>query len=137
MTIEFGQDSIDLGLVVTDSASALGFYRDLLGLTHEEDMPMPGDSGGVMHRMRCGTTLVKLVNFPDGPTGQPNGTGVRDASGFRYISIHVVNLEEMYDKLTEAGVDIVLPFTEIRPGVNIFLVKDPDGNILELVRYDD
>ena len=59
MTVSLTKDSIDIGIVVKDADAALGFYRDTLGFEDTGSMPMPG--GGTMHRLLCGTTLVKLV----------------------------------------------------------------------------
>ena len=62
MAVELRKDPIDLGIVVKDSAAALGFYRDLLGFEHVGDNPMPGALTGTMHRLLCGTTMIKLVD---------------------------------------------------------------------------
>ena len=69
--IEHQQRAIDLGIVVTDSARALGFYRDLLGFVHEGDMPTPIGGRGTMHRLRCGGSLIKLVALDTVPEARP------------------------------------------------------------------
>lgn len=135
MQIEFGQRAIDLGIVITDSDKSLAFYRDLLGMDHEADVPMPVGGGGTMHRLRCGDTLVKLVKLDAVPDARPPGGGITDATGYRYFTIHANNLEEMMDGCAEAGVPVVIPTSEVRPGVTIGMVEDPDGNIVEFVRY--
>jgi catechol 2,3-dioxygenase-like lactoylglutathione lyase family enzyme len=135
MAIEFGQSAIDLGIVVTDSDTALGFYRDLLGFEHEGDIPMPMGGGGTMHRLRCGDTLVKLVKYDDVPEARPARGGIPGATGYRYFTIHAQNLEQVMDDCAAAGVKIVVPASEIRPGVTIGMVQDPDGNTVEFVRY--
>ena len=45
MAIQHQQRAIDLGIVIQDSERSLAFYRDLLGMNHEGDMPMPGGGG--------------------------------------------------------------------------------------------
>lgn len=135
MNIDLGQEAIDLGIVVTDSEAALGFYRDLLGMDHEGDIPMPVGGGGTMHRLRCGKTLVKLVSFDTNPETRPAGGGIPGATGYRYFTIHARNLAEMMDVCEAAGAPIVVPTSEIRPGVTIGMVEDPDGNIVEFVNY--
>ena len=52
------KDSIDLGIVSTNGPAMLAFYRDVLGLKHEGDLRLPF---GTMHRLLCGTTVVKIV----------------------------------------------------------------------------
>lgn len=135
MDIDLGQDAIDLGIVITDSEASLAFYRDLLGMTHEGDIPMPIGGGGTMHRLRCGHTLVKLVKFDTNPDARPAGGGIPGGTGYRYFTIHANNLAEMMDACEAAGAPIVVPTSEIRPGVTIGMIEDPDGNIVEFVNY--
>ena len=47
------------GLLQKMALSMLSFYRDLLGFRHEGDIPFP--MGGVMHRLWCGDSLIKIV----------------------------------------------------------------------------
>jgi len=135
MKIELGQQAVDLGIVVTDSEAALAFYRDLLGMTHEGDIPMPIGGGGTMHRLRIGDTLVKLVKFDTVPDARPTGGGIPGATGYRYFTIHADNIADVMDACADAGVPVVVPTTEIRPGVTIGMVEDPDGNVVEFVHY--
>ena len=37
MAVELRKDSIDLGIVITDSAASLAFYRDVLGFEFVAD----------------------------------------------------------------------------------------------------
>ena len=59
MAVELKKDSIDLGIVTRDAGPMVAFYRDLLGFTDEGQMPMPNI--GTMTRLRCGTSLIKIV----------------------------------------------------------------------------
>jgi predicted enzyme related to lactoylglutathione lyase len=59
--------------------------------------------------------------------------GIRGATGYRYWTLHVMNLAGAMDKLEAAGVKIVVPSKTIRPGVKIAIVADPDGNWVELL----
>ena len=42
----------------------------------------------------------------------------------------------MADALGVAGVPIVSPVVEVRPGLRIMMVEDPDGNWVELIQAD-
>ena len=134
MNIDLGQNAIDLGIVVTDSEASLAFYRDLLGMDHEGDMPMPL-GGGTMHRLRCGDALIKLVKFDELPSERPARGGIPGATGYRYFTIHAKNIDEVMDSCEQAGVRIIVPTSELRPGVTIGMVHDPDGNVVEFVDY--
>lgn len=139
MSIELAKDSIDLGIVISDSDNSLAFYRDLLGFEHVADTPMPalGNSGGTMHRMQCGTSLIKLVKWDDVPEASPEPGGLAGATGYRYFTMIVTNLEEIVADCAEAGCPIPIPVREVRPGVSIAMVEDPDGNWVEFVQMDE
>ncbi len=135
MALELTKPGIDLGIVISDSERSLAFYRDVLGLEHIMDMPMPIGGGGTMHRMACGDSTLKLVAFDDTPPpGVPGG--MTGATGIRYVTLSVANLDEVVADCEAAGVTIVVPVTEIRPGVSIAMVEDPDGNWVEFLRNE-
>ena len=132
MGVQLTKDSIDLGIVVADSEKALAFYRDTLGFEHLADTPMPG--GGTMHRLMCGTSLIKVVNPGKTlPASAPPG-GIQGATGYRYWTISVSNLEEIAAACEKAGYKVAVQPREIRPGVSIAIVEDPEGNWVEFLK---
>ncbi len=131
MGIALTKQAIDLGIVTTNGAAMLAFYRDVLGLEFKGDMPMPGGVG-VMHRLLCGDSLIKLVVLPAVPASAPPG-GIQGASGYRYWTLTISNLGEMVKACADAGAKVVMPEREIRPGVRIAIVTDPDGNWVEFL----
>ncbi|MCK9518076.1 MAG: VOC family protein [Dehalococcoidia bacterium] len=132
MGVQLTKDSIDLGIVVRDGAKALAFYRDTLGFEHVGTMPLPG-GGGTMERLMCGTSLIKLVvPAAELPAAAPAG-GIQGAYGYRYWTISVSNLGEMLKACEAAGYRVVITEREIRPGVSIGMVEDPDGNWVEFI----
>ena len=132
MGATLAKDSIDLGIVVSDGAKALAFYRDTLGLEHVADTPMPG--GGTMHRVMCGTTLLKLVHLDSAPPAVAPPGGIRGATGYRYFTISVSNLDALAAECEAAGYTIVVPPRDLRPGIRIAIVEDPDGNNVEFLQ---
>ncbi len=132
MPVKLSKPSIDLGIVTTNGEAMLGFYRDLLGLQYVQAMPMPSGRPGTMHRMMCGDCLIKLVVVPQVPAKSPPD-GIGGASGYRYWTMTVSNLGEIVASCQAAGVKVVIPEKEIRPGVSIAMVEDPDGNWVEFL----
>ena len=132
MGVQLAKSAVDLGIVVSESERSLAFYCGLLGLEHVADMPMPIGGGGTMHRVQCGDTLLKLVRFDETPPPAVGG-GIPGALGFRYLTLIVSNLDEVLAECADADVTIVTPATELRPGVRIGIVEDPDGNWVEFV----
>ena len=133
MGVQLSKDSIDLGIVITDSEASLGFYRDVLGFEHVGDTPMPAGLDGTMHRLLCGTTLIKLVKLDEVPVARPAKGGISGGTGFRYFTMIVDNLAEITQAVKDAGHKVRIDGAEIRPGVTISMVEDPDGNWVEFV----
>ena len=132
MGAALAKDSIDLGIVVNDGQKALAFYRDTLGLEHVADTPMPG--GGTMHRVMCGTTLLKLVHLDSAPPAAAAPGGIRGATGYRYFTISVSNVDALADECAAAGYNVLVPARDLRPGIRIAIVEDPDGNNVEFLQ---
>lgn len=133
MGVQLAKPSIDLGIIITDSAASMAFYCDLLGFDHVADTPMPIGGGGTMHRLMCGESMIKLVKFDADPPPAVGG-GLVGATGLRYFTMQVTNLTEMMAACEAAGATIAVPESEIRPGVSIGMVEDPDGNWVEFVQ---
>jgi catechol 2,3-dioxygenase-like lactoylglutathione lyase family enzyme len=133
MGVSLRKDSIDLGIVIKDSEASLAFYRDVLGFEHVADTPMPPGLDGTMHRLMCGTTLVKLVKLDATPSASSPPGGIPGATGYRYFTMQVTNLAEITRACKDAGATVVIENLEIRPNVAISMVTDPDGNWVEFV----
>jgi len=131
MTIALTKDSIDLGIVTRNPDAMLTFYRDTLGFEFQGEMQMPG--GGNMLRLNCGTSLIKIVTPGNLKDNDAAPGGIPGATGYRYWTISVSNLDELTEKCATAGSKVAVPPTEIRPGVRISMVEDPDGNWVEFL----
>ena len=133
MGMQLAKDSIDLGIVVRDAEAALRFYRDTLGFEAAGDTPMPG-GGGTMYRLMCGTSMIKLVHPAATLAAEAPPGGIMGAYGYRYWTISVTNIAEITDQVAAGGYQVVVPVREIRTGVSISIVVDPDGNWVEFLQ---
>ncbi|TFH75883.1 VOC family protein [Gammaproteobacteria bacterium LSUCC0112] len=131
VTLDLKKPAIDLGIITRDAAPMLAFYKDFLGLPLESVIPMP--SGGTMHRLKVGDTVLKIVQLEKPPAADAVPGGIPAATGMRYFTFHIGNLQQVVTACDQAGYAIVVPVKTIRPGVSIAIVKDPDGNWLELL----
>ncbi len=120
--------SIDLGVICGDIQASLHFYQTLLGLEKVGEQPA---TTGSMHRLRFGSSYVKLID----PTKRPGRgpIGIDQQLGFRYLTFEVTNLDAVCQHLEAHNVEFTRRKTQIRPGTTIAMVKDPDGNIVEFV----
>ncbi len=130
MGVQLTKQAIDLGIVTTNGAAMLAFYRDVLGFKYLREMPMP--AGGVMHQMLCGDSLIKLVVLDKLPARAVPG-GIQGGGGYRYWTITVGNLGELLQACTDQGHKVVMNERELRPGVKMAMVEDPDGNWVEFL----
>jgi glyoxylase I family protein len=132
MTLSIVKESIDLGIVTKDPDKMLAFYRDTLGLALVGELPMPG--GGLMYRLKCGSSIIKVVVNGRHPAAAAPPGGIGGATGYRYWTISINNLEQSVNACKDAGYKVVVPVTEFRPGVSIAIIEDPDGNWVEFVQ---
>ncbi len=121
------KDSVDVGLLISDISASLHFYKDLLGLALIETAPV---RLGTLYRLRFGTSDFKLIEAKPAPPKGP--AGLETQLGFRYITFPIQNLAEISARLKENKVEFISE-RELRPGVRIALVKDPEGNVIELL----
>jgi catechol 2,3-dioxygenase-like lactoylglutathione lyase family enzyme len=126
--MEVAKDSLDVGILVSDIKASLNFYQNILGLEFVDERPL---WFGKMHRLRFGSSDFKLI---DPHTRPPKGPiGLESQLGFRYVTFVVKNLSKLCAELQSKGIGFVMAEQEIRPGVRIAMVKDPDDNIVEFV----
>jgi predicted enzyme related to lactoylglutathione lyase len=108
-------------LRVADVDTAKTFYTDFLGLS-TEDFNM----GWVARYVSPDTDArVQLVTR--------DATAPEDA----VISIHTLDVEGAYEEAQKLGYEIVHPLTTEAWGVHRFLVRAPDGNVINIVGHRD
>mgnify|MGYP001819941849 FL=1 len=137
MGLELRKDSIDLGIVARDPERSLAFYRDVLGFEHVATTPMPPPLSGTMHRLMCGTSMIKLIDLDETPSAHPAPGGLAGGTGYRYFTITVSNLADLTQACRDAGATVVIDDVELRPGLQVSIVEDPDGNWVEFIDPGD
>ncbi|MAT65354.1 MAG: glyoxalase [Gammaproteobacteria bacterium] len=112
-----------VSVIVADTARALEFYRDLLGLAVNPDRPDLGYPGAWLDVGAAQIHLLELPN-PDPVTDRP-AHGGRD----RHLALAVNDLEGVLARLEAAGVAV----SHSRSGRAAAFCRDPDGNAVELI----
>ncbi|MBB3601193.1 putative enzyme related to lactoylglutathione lyase [Mycolicibacterium sp. BK556] len=106
-------------LVVTDLEAAKSFYTDYLGLTTEE------------------FNLGWVARYTSPETGANVQLLTRDetAPEAPVVSVLTEDVDEAYHQACERGYEIVHPLTTEPWGVRRFFVRDPSGNVLNVVGH--
>jgi lactoylglutathione lyase len=119
-----GQDGITqiaVLLAVRSVAQHRRFYRDVLGFAEQSW------SGGPSFRL--GESLILLAEDP-AATVDP----VRQARGWRYITLQVADIDAVHAGLRAKGVREGLAPVTLGEVARISMILDPDGNWIELSR---
>jgi len=131
MTAKLAKPALDLGVVTPDVERALGFYQGVLGFAKESEVVFPGI--GKLHRLRVGESYFKLLAPEKPPAARPAGGGITGGTGLRYVTFQLTNLDETVEACRAAGAKIAVEPRQLRPGVRMAMVEDPDGNTVELL----
>ncbi|MEM8485355.1 MAG: VOC family protein [Bacteroidota bacterium] len=124
--------AVDAGVIVADINASLIFYRDLLGLPVVADITTSLIGKGRMVQLKHGASLIKLVQMEAMPEAT-TATGITTTVGYRYITLMVEDMATIVAKTEAAGTPVFLPLTTLGNGAQIYMVEDPEGNIVEFV----
>lgn len=130
MLLDPASESLDALLVVSDIKKSLHFYQDVLGLTKIGELQTPF---GTSHRLGFGASLIKVLDPVNVPPAGP--MGLDKQLGIRFLSFRIRNLKEACAVLQKNSVEFAMAEAEVMPGMRVAMVKDPDGNIIELVEH--
>ena len=110
-------------MLVSDTESALKFYRDILGLSVDSGRPDLGYPGAWLNVGDQQVHLLELPN-PDQTEGRPEHGG-RD----RHTAFNISDIESLIGSLEKNGIT----YTRSRSGRSALFCRDPDGNALEFI----
>ncbi|WDR04889.1 VOC family protein [Devosia rhodophyticola] len=109
-------------LYAGDPQQAKCFYRDFLGLA------LAMDHGWIKTYVSDGTAMTPQVSFASqGGSDTPVPA----------ISIEVDDLDQLYQRAQDAGIEIVYPLTVEPWGVRRFFARDPFGNIVNILSHSE
>jgi catechol 2,3-dioxygenase-like lactoylglutathione lyase family enzyme len=134
-----------VGIVVQDMERCLGFYRDVLGLTvkvaaeesgHFIDALL-GEVGVQVRTVKLaapkGQAMIELLEFRSPPADVRRPITVK-TPGMTHVALTVADIDGLALRLIDAGaVFIGAPRISPDGGVKAAYVRDPEGNLLELV----
>ena len=110
---------VTANLRVDDVAAARAFYMDFLGLGTEE----------------FNLGWVARYTSPDGRANVQLVTRDATAPEDSVISVHTDDVDAAYREAMTNGYEIVHPLGTEQWGVRRFLVRAPDGNVVNIVKH--
>lgn len=127
----------EIGLVAADDR-LVAFYRDVFGLVELDARRLPM---GTVHRLGAapepGPALIKVMVPSDRPAPAPSGPEeFWTAAGLRYFTLWVDDVAATAQRVGAHGGQVTRGPLELRPGVHTMVVRDPDGNALEVMQDD-
>lgn len=147
---EFTRLTIDLGVVVSDIDAAVEFYTTAIGFQETGGFDVDADFAkysGLTNGQPLAIKVLKLGNGPgatslklmeaEGPSAKANHDYIESTLGVSYLTISVSDMAAAVERLSAASVEPIangpatIPSTD--PPMALTLVRDPDGNLVELV----
>jgi lactoylglutathione lyase len=116
---EDGVSQIGVRLVVRDLAAHRAFYRQALGL---EEIMWPAGAA-----FRAGESLLLVEESPEATADAPF-----QGRGWRYLTFQVFEVDAEHAHILGRGGREAMPPTTLGTTARISMVKDPDGNWIEI-----
>ncbi len=150
--VDFPRTTIDLGCVVTDLDKSVRFYTEGIGFREAKGFEVPAALATDAGLTDARPLSVRVLVLGDGENAtrlklmQVAGTLPRTGdtdfihshTGFRYLTIMVANTDAALARLEKLGVKplakgpVALP-DDLAAGMQLTCVRDPDGNLVELI----
>ena len=134
---------------MSDLDKSLKFYTEAVGFTatgefvaNKQVTKDSGLSAGeelTIKKLSLGTgkgaTTIKLMQSSLEKSKKSDQTYITSSLGFSYLTIHVNSTKVALERLKKAGVKVLAKGPANIPGSQVALtvIKDPDGNFVELV----
>jgi len=109
---------------------------DIISTKFDENRAFYADFLGMRQAMDLGfiVTFVSTSNETAQVNIMREGDGAEPATGMA-LSIEVENVNEMYARAIERGLQIVYPLTDEPWGVRRFFVRDPNGIVVNVMNH--
>jgi len=113
-----------IALCAEDVPALIAWYQRMFKV----DMIKEGEAGPFFLKFPDGF-LIELVETAGAIPPVPKDK----EKGFKHIAFSVVSLEQMVGALKNEGVEVVDDFKTVPNGTKLFLFRDIEGNLIQLV----
>lgn len=145
---EFSKPTIDIGVVVKDAARTARFLTEGIGFKEVKGFSVTAEMGkriGLIEGHAVDVrvfvledidraTRIKVLSFPAARSVQPDQTTIHATLGMRYLTLFVKDMNRAMERLKKLGVPLLGESpVDLGGGSYLTVVKDPDGNFVELI----
>lgn len=140
MTATFGH----VGISVVNLERSLAFYRDLLGMKVVEEVTFNGEryeailalkgARGRIAILKSGSLTIELFEFAEPAPKPANAPRPVSDHGITHVAVEVDDIQELYDRLSSAGVTFHCPPIHFPACATATYARDPDGNVVEILQ---
>ena len=139
----------EMGICVDDLENMIAFYGDVLGFKLISKIDVPADKSNEAGFTSGGYTIVrmqtnygeriKLVRPMTSPNPRTSGKEVLSKKGNVFLTFIVEDLKLTVSMIKDTDTPIRTQgsIMEVRDGVFLSIIDDPEGNHLEFVEYSD
>lgn len=145
---EFYRGIIEIGVVVNDLEQAVEFYENIIGMKKVGGFDIDEDFGkrsGLTGGEPFSVVIMKLIDDDNSTqwklisfnkkAAHPRQKFIQDDTGMQYTTINVKSIDPFLKRIKESNIPL-LGDTPTKLGENgvFVLLRDPDGNFIELIQ---
>jgi catechol 2,3-dioxygenase-like lactoylglutathione lyase family enzyme len=120
-------------VIVDDPDPALTFYRDVLGLELRNDVAREDFRWITVGAASQPGVAIVLTNYLNGSPADTEAVASLVAKGaLNGVHFHTDDLDATFERVRDAGAEIVQEPTEQFWGTRDFAVRDPSGNLVRI-----
>lgn len=140
---------LEVGIACRDLPKLRAFYEGTLGFKFVSEFVVPADKAAAAGLCPESYTVVrlqtsygeriKLLARATPPVPEAASQWILDKPNATYLTFIIEDINSAITQLMDAGIEFMTgpQRMEVRPGVYLAFCRDPEGNILELVQYED
>ena len=146
--IEFSRGAIDFGIVCSDVEKSVAFYRDVVGMQEIEGFDVPASLGAdaglvdshplhvhvMVTQQSSDASRLKLMQIEKAPGKKVDHEFIHSSLGMSYSTIWVADIDASLARAAAGGIKPLAKGPVALPnGMFLAVIRDPDGNLVELV----
>lgn len=122
--------ALEVGFVSSEPARIMDFYTRAFGFGLVSSF---SSEAGTVYKLRYGEARIKIF----APATEPQSTAdepLGSRQGICYLSLYISDVDQSLSRAIEEGATVLIPPVAHRPGASMSLIRDPTGNIVELLQ---